>query len=172
MFAQCLLTFHLVIFSLVTPSCPTLCNPVSTFHMPTGKEGPGRTWVGRKKPGCAWGWGGGGWNHGGCPAGVLSFKHEQCLLVIDPPWASLSGCLRRGAWAGNASEPNWKCWDPGVQGSRAFSHGRQGSSPGPLLLEDEHPLPGHWVREGPACLAVAASVVSGFPGVKMSSRCG
>ena len=28
MFAQCLLTFHLVIFSLVTPSCPTLCNPI------------------------------------------------------------------------------------------------------------------------------------------------
>ena len=28
MFAQCLLTFHLVIFSLVALSCPTLCNPM------------------------------------------------------------------------------------------------------------------------------------------------
>ena len=24
-------------------------------------------------------------------------KREECLLVIDPPWTSLSGCLRRGA---------------------------------------------------------------------------
>lgn len=43
---------------------------------------------------------------------------------------------------------------------------------GPLLLEDEHPLPGHWVGEGPAGLAAAASVGSGFPGAKMTSPCG
>ena len=24
-------------------------------------------------------------------------KREECLLVIDPPWTSLSGCPRRGA---------------------------------------------------------------------------
>ena len=69
---------------------------VSTFHMPIGKEGQGRTGVGNQ----------GVPEVGGAGAGTMVAalevssalrKREECLLVIDPPWTSLSGCLRRGA---------------------------------------------------------------------------